>query len=148
MPRAFAALRVGKEKPLHAHAQTTAGGKDYIVRETTIQPGGSTGWHDHDGTLYAVVEQGTLTRTESDRTTSHTHTAGTTIVEPSGTDHVHIGRNLGTASAPRSPCAASGGTDSPSSTDPRTFDTPVIPTISVPRAAKNWPLRPAVASRT
>ncbi|WP_371660891.1 cupin domain-containing protein [Streptomyces sp. NBC_00280] len=79
-------------------AQTSAGGKDYILREITIQPGGSTGWHYHDGTLYGVVKQGTLTRTESDCTTNHTHNAGSTIVEPSGADHVHIGRNLGTTS--------------------------------------------------
>ncbi|GHE72494.1 cupin domain-containing protein [Streptomyces capitiformicae] len=78
-------------------AQTTVGGKDYILREITIQPGGSTGWHYHDGTLYAVVKEGTLTRTESDCTTNHTHKPGNTIVEPSGADHVHIGRNLGTS---------------------------------------------------
>ena len=76
-------------------AQTTVGGEDYILRKITIQPGGSTGWHYHDDTLYAVVKQGTLTRTESDCTTNHTHKAGSAIVEPSGADHIHIGRNLG-----------------------------------------------------
>ncbi len=76
--------------------QQTVDGKDYILREITIQPGGSTGWHYHEGTLYAAVKQGTLTRTESDCTTNHTHQAGSTVVEHSGADHVHIGRNLGT----------------------------------------------------
>lgn len=77
-------------------AQTTVGGKDYILREITIQPGGSTGWHYHDGTLYAMVKQGTLTRTESDCTTNMTYQAGSTLTEVSGDDHVHIGRNPGT----------------------------------------------------
>jgi quercetin dioxygenase-like cupin family protein len=77
-------------------AQWTAGGHDYVVREITIQPGGSTGWHYHDGTLYAAIKQGTLTRTMSDCTTTFTHPTGTTLVEESGADHVHIGRNLGT----------------------------------------------------
>jgi quercetin dioxygenase-like cupin family protein len=77
-------------------AQWTAGGHDYVVREITIQPGGSTGWHYHDGTLYAAIKQGTLTRTMSDCTTTFTHPTGTTLVEESGANHVHIGRNLGT----------------------------------------------------
>lgn len=77
-------------------AEKTVGDTDYVLREITLQPGGSTGWHWHDGTLHAVVEQGTLTRTMSDCTTTFTHPAGTTVVEDSGADHVHIGRNLGT----------------------------------------------------
>lgn len=76
-------------------AQATVGGKDYILREIIVQPGGSTGWHYHDGTLYALVKEGTLTRTQSDCTTNETHRGGTTLVEPGGADHVHIGRNLG-----------------------------------------------------
>jgi quercetin dioxygenase-like cupin family protein len=75
-------------------AEWTAGDTDYVVREITVQPGGSTGWHFHDGTLYAVIKQGTLTRTMSDCTTTFTHPAGTTLVEEPV--HVHIGRNLGT----------------------------------------------------
>jgi quercetin dioxygenase-like cupin family protein len=76
-------------------AQVNVGGKDYILREITVQPGGSTGWHYHDGMLYGLVKRGTLTRTQSDCTTTETHPAGTMVVEPSGLDHVHIGRNLG-----------------------------------------------------
>lgn len=77
-------------------AEKTVGDTDYVVREITLQPGGGTGWHWHDGTLYAVVEQGTLTRTMSDCTTTFTHPTGATVVEESGAGHVHIGRNLGT----------------------------------------------------
>jgi quercetin dioxygenase-like cupin family protein len=76
-------------------AQTSFGGKDYVLREITVAPGGSTGWHYHDGTLYALVRSGTLTRTMSDCTTTETSPAGSTVVEPSGADHVHVGRNLG-----------------------------------------------------
>lgn len=77
-------------------AQTTAGGKDYIVREITIAPGGETGWHYHQGTLYALVKQGTLTHPEADCGTPDVYPAGSAFIEPSGADHVHIGRNLGT----------------------------------------------------
>ncbi|TNY36875.1 cupin domain-containing protein [Thermomonospora catenispora] len=77
-------------------AQRTVGGTEYVLQEITIAPGGSTGWHYHDGRLYAVVESGTLTRTLADCTTTMAHSRGDVIVEPSGPDHVHIGRNLGT----------------------------------------------------
>jgi quercetin dioxygenase-like cupin family protein len=75
-------------------SQTTAGGKDYILREVTIAPGGKTGWHFHDGTLYAFVAQGTLTHPDAscDPTVYQT---GAAFIEPSGADHVHIGLNLG-----------------------------------------------------
>lgn len=75
-------------------AQWSAGGRDYVLREITVQPDGSTGWHHHDGTLYATVRAGTLTRTMSDCTTTFTHPTGTTLVEEP--QHVHLGRNLGT----------------------------------------------------
>lgn len=76
-------------------ARTTVDGRDYVLREITIQPGGSTGWHYHDGTLYALVKQGTLTRTLADCATV-THPQGSVVIERSGADNVHIGRNLGT----------------------------------------------------
>src|SRR5918998_504259 len=47
-------------------SQATVDGIDYITREITIQPGGSTGWHYHDGRVFGVVRQGTLTRTMAD----------------------------------------------------------------------------------
>lgn len=75
-------------------SQATFGGKDYIVREVTVAPGGSTGWHFHRGTLYALVRSGNLTHSDTDCTTD-VHPAGTAFVEPSGPDRVHIGRNLG-----------------------------------------------------
>jgi quercetin dioxygenase-like cupin family protein len=77
-------------------SKVTLVGKDYILRQITIQPGGSTGWHWHDGTLYAYVEHGTLTHTDSDCTTTDVYSEGASFTEPSGADNVHIGRNLGT----------------------------------------------------
>lgn len=46
-------------------AQTTVDGTDYTLREITIPPGQATGWHYHDGTLYAYVKQGTLSHFDS-----------------------------------------------------------------------------------
>ena len=77
-------------------SKTTIGGTDYTLREITIQPGGYTGWHYHDGTLYAFIKSGTLTHDESDCSVDGVYHRGAAFTEPSGKDHVHIGRNLGT----------------------------------------------------
>lgn len=76
-------------------SKTTFAGNDYIVREITLDPGGSTGWHYHRGTLYALVRGGTLTHTEADCTTTDVYPKGSAFIEPAGADHVHIGRNIG-----------------------------------------------------
>ena len=49
---------------LHAdHVQLkTDSATDLIVRQITIAPGGSTGWHYHSGTLLGIVQKGTLNR--------------------------------------------------------------------------------------
>ena len=75
-------------------SQATVDGVDYITREITIQPGGSTGWHYHDGRVFGVVREGTLTRTMADCSVIASPT-GSAVTEDSGPDHVHIGRNLG-----------------------------------------------------
>lgn len=66
-----------------------------MFREITLAPGGSTGWHWHLGRLYGVIEQGTLTHHHADCSVDGVYEAGQGIFEPSGPDHVHIGRNLG-----------------------------------------------------
>lgn len=76
-------------------SKTTFGGKDYIVREITLDPGASTGWHSHRGTLYALVRGGTLTHSDADCTTTDVYPKGSAFIEPAGADHVHIGRNIG-----------------------------------------------------
>ena len=73
----------------------TKGRTDVVVRTITIEPGGATGWHYHQGELIAVVRSGTLARTMADCSVE-TSTAGQSFVERDGADHVHIGRNLGT----------------------------------------------------
>jgi quercetin dioxygenase-like cupin family protein len=75
--------------------QSTLNGHDYITREIIIAPGGSTGWHWHDGELIAVVKQGTLTHNMSDCSIDGVYNAGDPVIEAAGPDHVHIGRNLG-----------------------------------------------------
>jgi quercetin dioxygenase-like cupin family protein len=39
----------------------TKGNLDVLVVQTTIPPGGTSGWHSHAGPHYVVVKQGTLT---------------------------------------------------------------------------------------
>lgn len=74
-------------------AQKTIGHTDYTLREITVQPGGYTGWHFHDGTLYAYVKAGTLTHNLADCSIDGIFTTGRAFTEKP--DQVHIGRNLG-----------------------------------------------------
>lgn len=76
--------------------KTSQDGTDYTFREITIAPGGSTGWHWHSGRLYGVIKQGTLTHNMADCSIDGIYSAGDGVVEQSGADHAHIGRNLGT----------------------------------------------------
>jgi quercetin dioxygenase-like cupin family protein len=89
-PTAFATPPVGTESVVIS--QSTVDGIDYITREITIQPGGSTGWHYHDGRTFGVVREGTLTRTMEDCSEVVAPT-GAGVTEESG--DVHVGRNLG-----------------------------------------------------
>jgi quercetin dioxygenase-like cupin family protein len=75
--------------------QTTVNGTDYTLREITIPPGQSTGWHYHDGPLYGIVKQGALSRFDSTCASDGVYRTGSIIQEPAGAGHVHIGRNLG-----------------------------------------------------
>src|ERR1700716_3121728 len=89
---AFATPSVGTDAV--TISQSTVDGIDYITREITIQPGGSTGWHYHDGRVFGVVREGTLTRTLQNCQVDGLFPAGSPVTEASGPDHVHIGRNL------------------------------------------------------
>ncbi|WP_330182492.1 cupin domain-containing protein [Nocardia sp. NBC_01503] len=76
-------------------SRTTIGDTDYILREITIAPGGSTGWHYHDGTLYAVIRQGQPFH--YDASCEQDGSGGpSAFVEPAGIGNIHIERNLGT----------------------------------------------------
>ena len=76
-------------------AQQTINGRDYILRDITIPAHQATGWHYHDGMLYGIVKQGTLSHFDATCKSDGVYRAGSTIIEPSGKKHVHIGRNLG-----------------------------------------------------
>ena len=75
-------------------SQATVNGMDYITRRITIEPGGSTGWHYHDGRVFGVIREGTLTRTMQDYSVVASP-EGSAVTEDSGPSHVHVGRNLG-----------------------------------------------------
>jgi quercetin dioxygenase-like cupin family protein len=76
-------------------SQATFKGHDYVTREITIQPGGGTGWHFHDGRIYGLITQGTLTHYRSDCSVDGVFNPGDTITEVPGPDDVHAGRNFG-----------------------------------------------------
>jgi quercetin dioxygenase-like cupin family protein len=65
---------------------------DYTFREITIAPGGSTGWHRHDGRVYGIVKEGTLTHNVADCSIDGIYQAGDGVFEPPSVEH--IGRNL------------------------------------------------------
>lgn len=74
---------------------TTVPGTDLTLRRIEIAPGGTTGWHFHDGPVYAYVDSGVLSRTLDDCSTVDT-APGQLIAEDHGSDHVHEGSNPGT----------------------------------------------------
>jgi quercetin dioxygenase-like cupin family protein len=76
-------------------SQTTVGKTDYILRQITIPPGQSTGWHYHDGNVYGYVLHGTLSHFDSTCKSNGVYKAGSSLVETAGSNNVHIGRNLG-----------------------------------------------------
>lgn len=78
--------------------QESLAGYDYVVRDITIAPGGSTGWHWHDGKLIGAIKQGTLTHNASNCSVDGSYNVGDFIVEPADADHVRIGRNFGSVS--------------------------------------------------
>lgn len=71
-------------------------GGEQIRQQITIQPGGSTGWQWHDGTVYVYVVQGSVTHNEADCGSTQVYSDNSSFVEPSGSDNVQIDRNLGT----------------------------------------------------
>ncbi|MGY1495431.1 cupin domain-containing protein [Streptomyces sp. QTS52] len=76
-------------------ARTTIGDTDYTLREITIPAGQATGWHYHDGSLYGLVKQGTLSHFDSTCESDGVYPQGSAISEPAGPGNIHIGRNLG-----------------------------------------------------
>ncbi|GAY14309.1 cupin domain-containing protein [Mycobacterium sp. shizuoka-1] len=75
--------------------QSTLDGRDFVTRELTIAPGGTTGWHYHPGQVFGLVKQGTLTHYNGDCSVDGVYNAGDPIAEGSGAGYVHEGRNEG-----------------------------------------------------
>ncbi|KUO05655.1 hypothetical protein [Streptomyces caeruleatus] len=74
---------------------TTVGDTDHVLREVTLPPGQSTGWHYHDGPVHGYVQQGTLSHYHPDCALDGAYPQGTVVREPGGPGDVHLGRNLG-----------------------------------------------------
>lgn len=70
--------------------QSTLNGRDFVTRELTIAPGGTTGWHYHPpGQVFGVIKQGTLTHYKGDCSVDGVYSAGDSISEGSGTGYIH-----------------------------------------------------------
>jgi quercetin dioxygenase-like cupin family protein len=76
-------------------SQATYKGQDYVTKEVTIAPGGSTGWHWHPGRVFGVIREGTLTHAVANCSIDAVYPAGSPVTESTGPDNVHVGRNLG-----------------------------------------------------
>jgi quercetin dioxygenase-like cupin family protein len=75
--------------------QRRVAGTELTMREIHIPPGAGTGWHYHDGRLYARVKQGTLWHYDESCLPDGVYRTGRFLTERGGRDNVHIGRNLG-----------------------------------------------------
>ncbi|MBF6464867.1 hypothetical protein IU427_06670 [Nocardia beijingensis] len=73
-----------------------AGRWAFILRQTLIEPGGSSGWHYHDGTLFVLVARGTLDHPGAD-CAPVAYRRWRVFREPSGPRYPHVARNAGTA---------------------------------------------------
>ena len=94
---------VGQFQELKEHAKTgkwqarikTKGVSDLQINEVTIQPGGTLGWHYHQGSSFVVVKSGTATFYMGDDRMCMPHVipTGGTLFEPA--NMIHIVRNEG-----------------------------------------------------
>ncbi|MBJ8348801.1 cupin domain-containing protein [Antrihabitans sp. YC2-6] len=64
---------------------------DFAVREVTIAPGGSSGWHYHEGRVIGLVRSGVLTH-QRDNCAAQVLPAGSLVEVAPG---IHDDRNLG-----------------------------------------------------
>jgi quercetin dioxygenase-like cupin family protein len=94
-PVATAVATPGIDIASETISQAQVKGHDYITKQITILPGGSTGWHRHAGEVYGVIREGTLTHYAADCSVDGVFPAGSPITEATGQNHVHLGRNLG-----------------------------------------------------
>ncbi|APE38906.1 hypothetical protein BOX37_31670 [Nocardia mangyaensis] len=69
-------------------------GHDIVLRRTRIAPGGTSGWHYHDGTLFVVVTRGVLDHPYLERGPAE-YPRFHVFREPSGPANAHVARNGG-----------------------------------------------------
>jgi len=74
-------------------ATAQAAGRESVIQDLTIAPGGYTGWHSHPGGTVIIVESGVFSFYDSACTKTDT-AAGRTVVEPGG--GVQLAQNEGT----------------------------------------------------
>ncbi|MBH0778662.1 cupin domain-containing protein [Nocardia bovistercoris] len=72
-----------------------AWGREIILRQTVIEPGGSSGWHYHDGTLFVLVTKGTLDHPDA-RLAPIAYRRPRLFRERGGPRYAHVARNRGT----------------------------------------------------
>jgi quercetin dioxygenase-like cupin family protein len=94
-PAATASATLALNVEVDTLSASSVGGQDYITKQITIAPGGSTGWHWHPGRVFGVIREGTLTHDMANCSEDGSYPAGSPVTEGTGPDNVHIGRNLG-----------------------------------------------------
>jgi quercetin dioxygenase-like cupin family protein len=94
-PSATATATPGVGVDVETLSQATVDGQDYVTKQITIAPGGSTGWHWHPGRVFGVIREGTLTHDMANCAEDGSYPAGSPVTEGTGPDNVHIGRNIG-----------------------------------------------------
>lgn len=67
---------------------TTTGPSAFSVRTVTVPPGGTTGWHTHDGTEMSIVKSGTITLVRAGSCAPTLLEAGDALFIPDGTPHL------------------------------------------------------------
>jgi len=67
--------------------------KNIVIVKYTLAPGGTFGWHQHGGPVWAVVKSGALSIYDGDdpTCTPQVYGAGEGFLDPG--DHVHLGAN-------------------------------------------------------
>jgi quercetin dioxygenase-like cupin family protein len=70
---------------------------DVVVIHTTIEPGGTLGWHSHPGATLVMVTRGTVTRIDAPRCTRERFSAGQGFAEEPNV--VHVAFNKGSERA-------------------------------------------------
>lgn len=75
-------------------ARVSIAGWEFVLRQTVLEPGGHSGWHYHDGTLFVLVTGGPLDHPGLD-CAAVIKRPWRIFREPRGRAHAHLARNSG-----------------------------------------------------